>query len=37
MAGITSFGIGCGRPGYPGVYTEVASYIDWIYETMAEN
>ncbi|XP_036344727.1 serine protease snake-like isoform X1 [Rhagoletis pomonella] len=29
IVGITSFGIGCGT-GTPGIYTRVASYIDWI-------
>lgn len=30
LAGVTSFGDGCGKPGMPGVYTRISSYITWI-------
>ncbi|CAF1326772.1 unnamed protein product, partial [Adineta ricciae] len=30
IVGITSYGVGCARPGYPGIYTNVAAFLGWI-------
>ncbi|ETE60307.1 hypothetical protein L345_13951, partial [Ophiophagus hannah] len=30
VVGITSYGIGCGRPKFPGVYTNLPKYMFWL-------
>ena len=30
QAGVVSYGIDCGQADYPGVYAEVANFIDWL-------
>ena len=36
LVGITSFGLACALPDFPGVYTRVATYHDWIRSTTNE-
>ena len=37
LVGITSWGVGCGRVGYPGVATRVSSFIDFMLNTTKED
>ena len=36
LTGITSFGIGCARKNFPGVYTRISSYREWIFSSIEE-
>lgn len=34
LIGIVSTGIGCARPGLPGIYTRVSEYANWIVDAI---
>ena len=36
LLGITSWGFGCADKNYPGVYTNVAHFTDWIAKTISD-
>ena len=37
LTGVVSWGMGCGKTGYPGIYGNVFKVRDWISETIRNN
>ncbi|CAF0825544.1 unnamed protein product [Adineta steineri] len=37
LVGITSYGAGCARVNYPGIYTKVSAYLSWIQQVISHH
>ncbi|XP_047500656.1 trypsin-1-like [Penaeus chinensis] len=37
QVGLTSWGLGCGNPEYPGVYVKLNKYLDWVYANTGDS
>jgi secreted trypsin-like serine protease len=36
LAGLTSFGSGCAKPGFPDVFTRITAYHGWIHDVIRQ-